>query len=158
MTRHPSQNTKFCQCGYRHQKNYCPASGKQCYNCSSTGHFTAMCRSPRNSRSPQDSSYLSRTLQRRSSTHRHSSQLLSQIRQSCRSTSCNPSYTCIQCRSPHCTNRNRRSPTPYIHEVSLISFTSPNPNEADGMLLTDTASYGQTSFHTTPSNQNKARH
>ena len=70
-----------------------------------------------------------------------SSMLPSQSKQSCRSTSRCPSYMHNQCRS-------RRSPTPYRHEISHISLSSPHPNVTEGRLLTDIASNGQTSFHT----------
>ena len=51
--------------------------------------------------------------------------------------------------SPHHTSRNRRSPTPCIHQVSHILLSTPKPNEAEGKLLTDTASDCHTSLHTT---------
>ena len=45
--------------------------------------------------------------------------------------------------------QEQEKPTPYRHKVSHISLTSPHPIEAEGKLLTDTASNSQTSFHTT---------
>ena len=37
----------------------------------------------------------------------------------------------------------------HIHQVSHILLTAPKPNEAEGKLITNTVSDGQTSFHTT---------
>ena len=110
--------------------------------CSSIGHFTSLCKKPRNSRHPQDNYWQSRTQQRKSSSHMHHSKLPSQSRQTCRRTSRSPSYT-------HNQYRHKGSPTPYRHEVSHISLSSPHPNKTEGRLLTDTASDGHTRFNTT---------
>ena len=32
------------KCGYSHPVNKCPAIGQQCYTCSGSNHFTALCR------------------------------------------------------------------------------------------------------------------
>ena len=130
------------KCGYRHPKSNCPASGKQSYNYSGIGHFTSLCKKPRNSRHPLYSQQQSRTWQRRSNSHSCGSKLPSQSKQSHRSIGRSPSYT-------HNQNRSGRSPTPFRHKISHISLSSSHPNEAKGRLLTDTASDGQTTFHTT---------
>ena len=54
-----------------------------------------------------------------------------------------------QYRSPQRNNRKRRSPTPHIHQVSHITHILPRPCTAEGQLITDRASDGHTSFHTT---------
>ena len=131
------------QCGYNHPKGNCPESGKQCFNCSSIGHYTAMCKKPRTCRYNHSQS---RHKPKGPSSHRYNSKSPNQGRPY-RRPSRSPS--CRQQRSPHPTSRNRRSPTPCIHQVSHILLTSPKPNEAEGKLITDTASDGQNSFHTT---------
>ena len=54
-----------------------------------------------------------------------------------------------QYRSPQDYSRNRRSPTPHVHQVSHITHILPRPYAAEGQLITDRASNGHTSFHTT---------
>ena len=54
-----------------------------------------------------------------------------------------------QYRSPQCYSRKRRSPTPLVHQVNHITHILPRPYAAEGQLITDTASDGHTSFHTT---------
>ena len=47
-------NTKqLCnRCGYNHSSGHCPAFNRKCFNCSNTGHFTALCRKPCSTRGP----------------------------------------------------------------------------------------------------------
>ena len=40
-------NTKCMKCSYKHPWGNCIASGKECYNCHRTGHYTALCRHPK---------------------------------------------------------------------------------------------------------------
>ena len=135
---------QWTQCRFNHPQGNCPASGKGCYNCHRTGHFTALCRGPRNRHRE------SRSCQRRSSSHRCSSHSHSSSRQSHqRSNSHSPSATY---RSPHHTNRYKRSPTPICHQVSHKTFSTQSGQE--GRLPTDVASDGHTSFHITPPNDN----
>ena len=54
-----------------------------------------------------------------------------------------------QYRSPQHSSRKRRSPKPHIHQVSHITHILPRPYAAEGQLITDRASNGHTSFHTT---------
>ena len=42
-----SRKPNCTRCGYKHSKGSCPASGQQCYNCSSIGHYTTLCKKPR---------------------------------------------------------------------------------------------------------------
>ena len=142
VTTHPRQS-KCPWCGYNHPKGNHPASGQQCFNCSGIGHYTAMCKKPKTCRYNCNQS---RHNPRRPSSHRYNSKSPNRSRPY-RSQSKSPS--CRQQRSPHHNSRNRRSPTPCIHQVSHNLLTALKPNEVEGKLITDTASDGQTSFHTT---------
>ena len=33
-------NTQYIKCSYKHPQGNCPATGKECYNCQRTGHYT----------------------------------------------------------------------------------------------------------------------
>ena len=35
---------KCSKCGYSHPTNKCPAQGRECFNCGSWNHYTALCR------------------------------------------------------------------------------------------------------------------
>ena len=122
-----TQSVTTCQtcqrCGYFYPCVSCPAFGCECYNCHSTGNFTAMCRRPHNNRHPaENSSRESRGMSHRSSRHRHPSRSTSRGRQSHRNPSHNstrsisashsPSQDRNQRRSPQC---GRHSSTPYRH-------------------------------------------
>ena len=43
------------RCGYTHPHASCPAFNKECYNCHTKGHFTALCRKPKLNRQPNNS-------------------------------------------------------------------------------------------------------
>ena len=87
-----AQSTTTChncsRCGYSHPCANCPTFGQECYNCHGTGHFTALCRRPCNTRYPTETASKlrdSRGRSHRSSSCRHSSRLPSRGRQSHRS-------------------------------------------------------------------------
>ena len=148
VTMHKKSNCT--RCGYNHPKGSCPASRQQCYNCSRFGHYTALCKKPR---TPKQYNHPNRPTSRRPS-HRYSSRPAT--RGSSRSPSRGRSYRSPsrsphskQYRSPQCNSRKRRSPTPHIHQVSHITHILPRPYAAEGQLITDRASNGHTSFHTT---------
>ena len=142
INKHP-RHLKCSRCGYNHPIGNCPASGQQCYNCNGIGHYTALCKKPRQCRHNRSRS---RYRPRTSSNRRHPSISPSRSRPS-RKTSRSPSRK--QPRSPHRSYRHRRSPTPHVHQVSHILHLAPKHNDNEGNLVTDTASDGQTSFHTT---------
>ena len=142
VTTHPRQS-KCPQCGYSHPKGNCPASGQQCFYCSGIGHYTALCKKPRANGYKCSQS---RHRPRRSTNYRYNSKSPNRSRPY-RSPSRSPSHR--QPRSPHHNRRNRGSPTPHVHQISHILLTAPKPNEAEGKLITNTASDGQTSFHIT---------
>ena len=39
--------TQCMKCGYKHPQGNCSVTGKECYNCHGTGHYTALCRHPK---------------------------------------------------------------------------------------------------------------
>ena len=89
-----------------------------------------------------------RVQSQRSSSHRCSSRLISRGRRSCHSISCSPSINHpYSQRSMH--HPSRRSSTPYRNQVSHFSIIKSKSNHKEGKLVTDTASDGHTSFHTT---------
>ena len=45
-------NISCKRCGYTHPHTSCPTYNKECYNCHSKGHFTALCSKPKQSRQP----------------------------------------------------------------------------------------------------------
>ena len=45
-------NISCKRCGYNHPHASCPAYNKECYNCHCKGHFTALCRKPKQNRQP----------------------------------------------------------------------------------------------------------
>ena len=148
VTTHP-RKLNCTRCGYNHPKGSCLASGPQCYNCSSIGHYTALCKKPRTHR---HNNCPSRPTSRRPS-HRYNSK--SATRSNSRSPNRGRPYRspsrsprCNQCRSPQHYSRKRRSPTLHVHQVSHITHILPRPYAA-GQLITDTVSNGHTSFHTT---------
>ena len=148
VTTHKKPNCT--RCGYNHPKGSCPASGQQCYNCSRFGHYTALCKKPR---TPKQYNRPNRPTSRRPS-HRYSSRPATRGNsrspsrgRSHRSPSRSPHHK--QYRSPQHNRRKRRSPTPHIHQVSHITHILPRPYAAEGQLITDRASDGHTSFHTT---------
>ena len=148
VTTHKKSNCT--RCGYNHPKGSCPASRQQCYNCSGFGHYTALCKKPR---TPKQYNHPSRPTSRRPS-HRYSSRPVTRGNsrspnggRSYRSPSRSPHHK--QYRSPQHSSRKRRSPTPHIHQVSHITHILPRPYTAEGQLITDRASDGHTSFHTT---------
>ena len=49
INKHPRQLRCSC-CGYNHSIGNCLASGQQCYNCNGIGHYTALCKKPRQCR------------------------------------------------------------------------------------------------------------
>ena len=114
------------------------------------GHYTALCKKPRthkqyNRPSRPTSRRLSQRYSSRSAT-RGNSRSPSRGRPY-RSPSRSPHHK--QYRSPKHNSRKRRSPTPHIHQVSHITHILPRPYAAEGQLITDRASDGHTSFHTT---------
>ena len=157
-----TQSTTTCQqcsrCSYSHPHGTCPALNCECYNCHTTGYFTALCRRPHISRHPADTPNKkreSRSKPHKSSSHRHSSRLLSRGRQSCRSnsrnpgrnisSSCSPSQDCTMRRSLRC---GRQSPTLYRHQVSHLISLNTTSQIKEGQLYTDRASDGHRLFHT----------
>ena len=69
INKHPRQ-LRCSRCGYNHSIGNCPASGQQCYNCNGIGHYTALCKKPRQRR---HNSSQSRYRPRTSSNCRHPS-------------------------------------------------------------------------------------
>ena len=151
------------RCGYNHPHGHCPAFHKKCYNCSNTGHFTALCRKPRSARGQTTMPFRCREVRGRSprstsrsrrSTSRSSSRSLSRspnrnrqtYRSSSRHSSRSPSQDHHRRRSPR---RRRRSPTPHRHQVSHVISFHPTTTYDEGQLYTDRAPDGHTSFHTT---------
>ena len=139
-------------CGYSHPWASCHAYSKECYKCHGTGHFTVLCKKPHSSRNSWDKHTRSpkdiRAWSHRSSSHRHLRRLTSRSRQSHCSMNNSPSINHpYSCRSPH--HPGRRSSTPYRHQVSHISVIKSWSNHKEGKFITDTASDGHTSFHTT---------
>ena len=145
-----TRKSNCTRCGYSHPKGNCPSSGQQCYNCSGIGHYTALCKKPR---THKHYTCPSRPTSRRPSC-RYSSK--SATRGNSRSPRRDMPYRSPS-RSPHhkqyrshqCYSRKRRSPTPHVHQVSHITHILPRPYAAEGQLITDRASDGHTSFHTT---------
>ena len=43
------------RCGYTHPHTNCPAFHKECYNCHTKGHFSALCRKPKSNKQPNNS-------------------------------------------------------------------------------------------------------
>ena len=127
-------------CGYKHPQDKCPGADKECYNCHAIGHYTALCRCPRQATNNHYRTN-SRSHYRNTNNCQHNSRSPSKHRQFChRSTS----YTC---RSHHPAGKHRRSPTPRSYQVShLISTVHSRPEDK---LATDVASHGHASFHTT---------
>ena len=131
----------------------CPAFNHECYNCYSTGHFTALCRRPHIGRqlTTPNKCRESRERSHRSGSHRRSSKSPRRGRQRHRSNSHNSGYMSSS-HSPSQDHNRRRSPrygrcspTPYRHQVShIMSFNSNN----EGQLYTDKSPDGQRSFHT----------
>ena len=124
----PNQTTTNQNCsryGYSHPHTNCPAFRQECCNCHSTGHFTALCRRPRQTRHPADTSSklsTSRGRSHRSSSHRCSSRLPSRGRQSHRSHSSSSCRSNSSSHSPLQDHNQRRSSqhgrhsfTPYRH-------------------------------------------
>ena len=148
VTTHKKSNCT--RCGYNYPKGSCPTSGQQCYNCSRFGYYTALCKKPR---TPKQYNHPSRPISRRPSC-RYSSRPVTRGNSRSpsrgrpyRSPSRSPYHK--QYRSPQCNSRKRRSCTPHIHQVSHIIHILPRPYAAEGQLITDRASDGHTSFHTT---------
>ena len=125
------------KCGHKHPRGNCPAAGKECYNCHGTGHYTALCKRPRQNKT----NYFRTTGRSRYRSPQRS------FNRSSSSQRCSPSRGREQKQSPNCTRRCRRSHTPKPHQVSHLTADRP-PNPQD-KLPTDVASDGQMSFHTT---------
>ena len=132
-----SINHQCGKCEHKHPRGNRPVAGKECYNCHGTGHYTALCKQPRQNKSNYfrttgRSRYRSpqRSFNRSPSGQRHS-----------------PSRGRQHKQSPNHTRRCRRSPTPKPHQVSHLTADRP-PNPQD-KLPTDVASDDQMSFHTT---------
>ena len=130
----------------------------ECYNCHTTGHFTALCRRPHTSRCPADIPNKRREFkswQCRSSHQRHSSRSLSRERQSCRSNSINRRNTSSSCSQSqdHTMRRwprhGRYSPTLYRHQVSHLVSSNTTSKTQEGQLYTNMAPDGHRPFHTT---------
>ena len=129
-TTHPHQ-TSCHQCGYNHLRNNCPATGQKCHNCSGICHFSALCRTRTHRYDHRQNMHY----QRRSIHHRQSSRSSSQEsntspRRSRHSNSPGRHHTYSQHGSPHCTDRFRRSPTPYTHQINSITAVVQKPSEA----------------------------
>ena len=136
-----SNQTKYPRCEYRHPKNNCPALGKQCYNCSSIGHFISLCKKPRNSRHTW-------TAADRAGPSRDD-QLATDTAASCPAKANNHAEAQVKALLTH--KASIEIETPHYIDMRLDTFllSSQHHNEAEGRLLTETASNAQTSFHTT---------
>ena len=66
-----THSTQCMKCGYKNPQGNCPATGKECYNCHGTGHYTTLCRCLRYTKNARDRHSWSH--QRRPSSHRQSS-------------------------------------------------------------------------------------
>ena len=165
-------NISCKRCGYTHPHASCPAYNKECYNCHSKGHFTALCRKPKQNRQPNTSNRSSsrgRSRRSRRSTTRSASpgqyRSHSRGRQPYRSPinhrrrrssnsrsplqdhhNINSSQDHHNRRSPRC---NRCSPTPYRYKVSHFSLFQDHPPTDEGQLYTDKTPNGHRAFHTT---------
>ena len=110
-------------CGYSHARASCPAYGKECYNCHSTGHVLPHARNPTITEIPRKDipDHPERAAQSvRSSSCRCSSRLASRSRQSCHSMNHSPFINCLYtCR--FLLHPGRRRSIPYIHQVSHFS-------------------------------------
>ena len=141
---------KCSHCGYSHSQVSCPAYGIECFSCHSTGHFIALCKKPCNNWNSRDKciKLSSRTWFQRPSSHRCPSRSTRRGRLSHHSTSCSPSINCsYSYRSLH--NPDKRSSTPYRHQVSHFSMIKSQSSHREGKLITDTTSDGHASFYTT---------
>ena len=156
-------NISCKRCGYTHPHASCPRYNKECYNCHSKDHFTALCRKPKLRWQPNVSNRSSsrgRSSRSRRSTTRSASpgQYRSQSRgrqpyrspSNCRgrssSNSRSPSQDHHNRRSPR---HNRCSPTPYRYKVSHFSLFQDHSPTNEGQLYTDKAPDGHRAFHTT---------
>ena len=128
---HQDAITTYCnchRCGYSQQQNNCPAIGQRCHKCKGMNHFSSLCRS-RNYRDYRDYDRKSRYSDDRQS--RHSWREPHKSRDSSRSSSCDSSRSNSRGRpskSNKCSNRYRRSPTPY--HISSITTAVQEPTEA----------------------------
>ena len=110
ISTHPNQ-TNCYRCGYSHTNRNCPAIGQRCHKCNVMNHFSALCRS-RNYRDYRDYDRQSRHSWREPHKSRNSSR--SSSHDSSRSNSRGRHH-----KSPQCSNRYRRSPTPFkIHSIT----------------------------------------
>ena len=165
--------TNICckRCGYTHPCAHCPTYNKECYNCHSKGHFTALCRKPKQSRQPNSNRSSSKGKSRRSrrSTTRSVSpgwyRSQSRGRQPYRSPSNHWDRSSSNSRSPSQDHHNRNSsqdhhnrrfprcnrcsPTPYRYKVSHFSLFQDHSPTDEGQLYTDKAPDGHRAFHTT---------
>ena len=155
-------NISCKRCGYTHPCASGPAYNKECYNCHSKGHFTALCRKPKQSRRPNVSNRSSsrgRSRRSRRSTTRSASpgQYRSQSRgrQPYRNPSNHRSRSSSNSRSPSQDHHNRNSsqdhhnrrsprcnrcsPTPYRYKVSHFSLFQDHSPTNEGQLYTDKA-------------------
>ena len=168
-TQSGTTNISCKRCGYTHPHANCPAYNKECYNCHTKGHFTALCRKPKQSRQPNVSNRSSSWGRSRRSTTRSVSPgwYRSQNRgrqpyrscSNCRGRSSSNSSSPSQDhhnrnslqdhhnrRSPRC---NRHSPTPYRYKVSHFSLFQDHSPTDEGQLYTDKAPDSHRAFHTT---------
>ena len=168
-----STNISCKRCGYTHSHVNCPTYNKECHNCHSKGHFTALCRKPKQSQRPNISNRSSsrgRSRRSRRSTTRSVSpgqyRLQSSGRQPYRSPSKHRGRSSSNSRSPlqdhhnrnslqdhHNTRRsprhNRCSPTPYRYKVSHFTLFQDHSPTDESQLYTDKAPDGHRAFHTT---------
>ena len=163
-------NISCKRCGYTHPHANCPTYNIECYNCHSKGHFTALCRKPKQSQQPNISNRSSsRGTSRRSTTRSVSPRQYrsqSRGRQPYRSPSHHRGRRSSNSRSPlqdqhnrnslqdhHNSRRspgcNRHSPTPYRYKVSHFTLFQDHPPTDKGQLYTHKAPDGHRAFHTT---------
>ena len=101
------------RCGYKHQKNNCPATGQRCHKCNAIGHFTTLCRTQTHSHGQSRHHY------RRP---RHGSR--SPSRDSSTSTTGSRHSISPATHNTYSQHRHRWSPTP--HHIDSITITRPS--------------------------------
>ena len=146
ITTNTNTNAKCFRCGYTPPCTSCPAFGKECCNCCGTGHFTTLCRKPRSTRISWCRDSTSWSIMSSSQSCRLPSCSMNRGSQSSQSLRCRPSTSHTHHRTPY--HMAQTSSAPYRQQVSHITLISSQSSQ-DGKLITDTASDGHTSFHTT---------
>ena len=121
-----------------------------CYNCHNTGHFTALCRRPCNTKCTVNTTNKcgeSRGRSQRSASRRRRHTYRSTSHGSSSSRYSSASHSLSQDHHWRRSPQRRHSPTPYMYQVSHIMSFNSYSNE--DQLYTDRAPDGQRSFHTT---------